>query len=72
MGLEDEAEHYHPMPFDFSLRSPVVLSRQVPEGATRKFAIGRPSWVRQAGSASCAAATQIRNVTMAHFLISED
>src|ERR1700675_4665186 len=31
----------------FSLRSPVVLSRQLSEVATLKLAIGRPSWVRR-------------------------
>src|SRR5262249_23144663 len=36
----------------FSRRSPVALSRQVSEVATRKFAIGRPSCVRRiSGSA---------------------
>src|SRR6201996_4050135 len=30
----------------FSLRSPEFLSRQVSEVAIRRFAIGRPSWVR--------------------------
>src|SRR5438552_3909897 len=31
----------------FSLRSPVVLSRQLSEVATLRLAIGRPSWVRR-------------------------
>src|SRR3954467_9488978 len=31
----------------FSLRSPLVLSRQVSEVAMLRFAIGRPSWVRR-------------------------
>src|SRR5664279_2530910 len=31
----------------FSLRSPVVLSRQLSDVATLRFAIGRPSWVRR-------------------------
>src|SRR5665213_4353064 len=36
----------------FSLRSPVVLSRQDSDVAIRKLAIGRPSWVRRiSGSA---------------------
>ena len=40
------------MPLGFFLRSPVALSRQLSEVATRKFAIGRPSWVRRiSGSA---------------------
>src|ERR1700704_6570418 len=31
----------------FSLRSPVVLSRQLSDVATLRLAIGRPSWVRR-------------------------
>src|SRR5947209_15342353 len=48
----------------FSLRSPVALSRQLSEVATRKLTIGRPSCVRRTSGSAPRLPTRITLLTL--------
>src|ERR1700728_4592179 len=48
----------------FSLRSPVVLSFQDSDVARRRFAIGRPSWVRRISGSAPRLPTRITLLTL--------
>src|SRR5476649_253915 len=54
----------------FSLRSPVVLSRQLSEVATLRFAIGRPSWVRRISGSAPRLPIKITLLTLPAMLLS--
>src|ERR1700694_4535348 len=48
----------------FSRRSPVALSFQESDGATRRFAIGLPSWVRRISGSAPRLPTRITLLTL--------
>src|ERR1700722_19791390 len=54
----------------FSRRSPVVLSFQESEVASRKFAIGRPSWVRRISGSAPRLPTRITLLTLPAMIFS--